>query len=457
MFRVKESEVSTAISWAMLALLAAISAAALVTVWLTWMLHIEQRMIADLVTGKAEASSDVARALPEELRWQFGLAIVVVLILVATSGALVVIRSAYLASRQSLREVKVLAGDIFASMIQGVVSTNCDGVITSINPRGCELLDVGQEYVGRAIMALSRPEVPLDKLSREVLEQRRTVSDRPFTVVRNGHTQRLQADCHLLRDTDGAVLGSMLHLRDVTERVMIEERMRRMERYMGLGSLAVGLHHEIKNPLTALSLHVQLLEERLAGQRAADVDELLGVLKTEVTRLGGVLETFRDFASFRTLVVQPSDVMQLVEKAVRLVRPQADKQNVRIVVTKPEPALSALSLDPVKFEQVLLNLIINALEAMPKGGELTIRVAGSDGQLGVEVADTGCGIPPEVQPRIFDPYFTTKGDGVGIGLAWCEKIMQQHHGQIEFETGPKGTLFKVTIPMSLSQETVLKV
>ncbi len=447
MFRVKESEVSLGISWAMLALLAAIAAAALVTVWLTWMLHVEQQMIADLVKGKAEATSDVARALPTELRWQFGLAIVVVLILVATAAALVVIRQAYLASRRSLRELKVLAGDIFASMIQGVVSTNCDGVITSINPRGCELLDVGPQHVGRPIMAVSRPEVPLDKLSREVLERRRTVSDRSFTVLRNGHTQRLQADCHLLRDTDGAVLGSVLHLRDVTERVLIEERMRRMERYMGLGSLAVGLHHEIKNPLTALSLHVQLLEERLAGQRAADVDELLGVLKTEVTRLGGVLETFRDFAAFRTLVVQPSDVMELVDKAVRLVRPQADKQNVRIALMQPEPVLPAMSLDPVKFEQVLLNLIINALEAMPKGGELTIRVSGSDDQLRVDVADTGCGIPPEVQRRIFDPYFTTKSDGVGIGLAWCEKIVQQHQGQIEFETGPKGTTFKVTIPI----------
>src|SRR4029077_18868902 len=111
-----------------------------------------------LVNGKADTTSGVARALPTELRWQFRLAILVVLILGTTSGALVVIRRAYLASRQSLHQVKVLARDIFASMIQGVVSTNCDGVITSINPRGCELLGVGQEHVGRAIMALSRPE-----------------------------------------------------------------------------------------------------------------------------------------------------------------------------------------------------------------------------------------------------------------------------------------------------------
>ncbi|MEX2285711.1 MAG: ATP-binding protein [Planctomycetaceae bacterium] len=451
MFRVKESEANPSISWAMTALLAAIVVAALVTVWLTWMLHLEQQMIVELIRGNAEISPDVVRALPKELRWQFGLAIVVVVILVSTAGALVVILRAYLASRRSLREVKVLAGDIFASMIQGVVSTNCDGIVTSINPRGCALLGIGLESVGRPITAISRTAVPLDKLSHEVLDGRRPLSDRAFTVVRNGHTQRLQADCHLLCDTDGAVLGTVLHLRDVTERVLIEERMRRMERYMGLGALAIGLHHEIKNPLTALSLHVQLLEERLVEHRAADVDEMLGVLKTEVTRLNGVLESFRDFAALRTLALQPTDVLLVVEKAVRLVRPQADVQQVRIAVQHSESGLPAVTLDRAKFEQVLLNLIINALEAMPQGGDLTIRVGTSDSQFHLEVADTGCGIPAEVQPSIFDPYFTTKSDGVGMGLAWSEKIVQQHQGRIDFESSPRGTRFHVIIPLVVQQ------
>lgn len=446
MFRVTKSEVSPGLSWAMLALLAAIAAAVVVTGWLAWMLHAEQRMLADLIARQTGSTSDVPRTL-KELRWQYGLAIVVLVILMATGGALVVIRQAFMVSRQSLRAVKVLASDIFASMIQGVVSTDSNGKITSINPRGCELLGVGSECVGQPIVAISRLEIPLNDLSREVLEQSRTVVDRPFTVSRNGHTRRLQADGHLLRENDGAVLGSVLHLRDVTERILIEERMRRMERFMGLGSLAVGLHHEIKNPLTALSLHVQLLEERLAGKAEEDVGELLGVLRTEVMRLNGVLETFRDFAAFRTLVVQPTDVMGLVEKAVRLVRPQADQQHVRIEVKPPEKTLLAVPLDAVKFEQVLLNLVVNALEAMPKGGDLSIRVSGLDGRLRVEVADTGCGIPPDVQPRIFDPYFSTKGDGVGIGLAWCEKIIEQHQGEIDFETSPQGTTFVVMVPI----------
>src|SRR5262245_50508424 len=115
MFRVKESETRPGIALAMSALIAVLTVAVLVSVWLTWMLRVEQGTIGDLVNGKANVGSDVAQALPAELRWQFGLAIVVVLILAATAGALIVIRRAYLASRRSLREVKVLANDIFAS------------------------------------------------------------------------------------------------------------------------------------------------------------------------------------------------------------------------------------------------------------------------------------------------------------------------------------------------------
>lgn len=449
MFRIKGTEVNPGTAWAMFALLLAITVAALGTGSMIWLLNSEWSHVSDLVRKNGDSDSEHLVILLRGLRWQFRLAVMLLILLVGIAGGLVLLCRAYLENRRSLREIKMLAGDIFASMIQGVVSTNRDGIITSINPRGCELLRASPDCVGRSIAAVSQAEIPLDQLCREVIARQSAQSDHAFALVRDGHTRRLQADCHLLRDTDGGVLGSVLHVRDVTERVLIEERLRRMERYMGLGSLAVGLHHEIKNPLTALSLHVDLLDERMTGPRTADVDEMLGVLKTEVTRLNGVLETFRNFAAFRTLAVQPTDVLALVAKAVRLVRPQAVKQKVHIAVTQPESAMSAASLDSVKFEQVLLNLIINALEAMPQGGELAIRVCDSNGELHLEIGDTGCGIPVEVQSRIFDPYFTTKSEGVGMGLAWSEKIVQQHQGRIEFETGPRGTVFKVTIPMSL--------
>jgi signal transduction histidine kinase len=448
-FRVTEPEAPSRFAWAIFALVAALLAAALVTARLTWMLDVEQAMVTELAEGSGPATGNVVETLSSELRWQFRLAVIVLTLLLTTTVALVVILRVHLASRRKLREVKVLAGDILACMDQAVITTDCEGIVTSINARGRELLDVNFECVGKPLTAISRGDIGLDALRREVLETCRAVSDREFSVVRNGHARRLRSDCHLLRDTDDDVLGAVLHIRDVTERALIEERVRRMERHGELGSLAAGLHHEIKNPLTALSLHVQLLDERLADDAESPaVGEMLGVIKTEVTRLNGVLDTFRSFASLRSLSLQPADVLRLVNKSVRLLQPQAERQHVRISVVSPESGMPWVPLDAPKFEQMLLNLILNSLEAMPRGGDLTIRLGADAKELCLEVSDTGSGIPADVQPRIFDPYFTTKSDGAGMGLAWSEKIAQMHHGHIEFKTGLQGTRFLVAIPLA---------
>jgi signal transduction histidine kinase len=233
----------------------------------------------------------------------------------------------------------------------------------------------------------------------------------------------------------------------VTERILLEERMRRMERFIGLATLASGLHHEIKNPLTALSIHIQLLEESLANPKSGDVDELVGVLKTEVCRLNGVLESFRSFANLQHLTIQPTDALEVVEHALRLIRPQATEQRVTIALLHPEKELPTVPLDAEKFEQVLLNLVINALEAMPAGGHLTVAATVVDGELRVSVQDSGPGIPPEIRPNLFQPYFSTKDRGSGMGLALSEKLISQHGGRIDYRTGSDGTTFDIAIPL----------
>jgi signal transduction histidine kinase len=225
--------------------------------------------------------------------------------------------------------------------------------------------------------------------------------------------------------------------------------MRRLERFIGLASLASGLHHEIKNPLTALSIHVQLLEESLNDPgRGAEVDEIVGVLRAEVCRLNGVLESFRTFADLPRLNVRPSDGLAVVEKAIRLIRPQAAEQGVTISLLHPRTEPPPVPLDAEKFEQVVLNLLINALEAMPGGGELTVRVRAEPGEFVVEVQDRGPGILPEVQPHLFEPYFSTKARGTGMGLALSEKFISQHGGSIDYTTGPGGTTFRVALPVA---------
>lgn len=217
---------------------------------------------------------------------------------------------------------------------------------------------------------------------------------------------------------------------------------------MGLGAMAAGLQHEIRNPLSALSLHLQLLKEKFADESSSPaMDEMLDVVQTEAKRLNEVLGSFDKYA---TLVAQGRrhvDLIPLLDKLTRFLRPQAEINGVGIKLSADSDASATVDADSVQLKQVFLNLALNSLAAMPNGGELSIQVSHADQRLFVDVIDTGSGIPPEVQSRVFDPYFTTRSQGTGMGLAICEKIVRQHGGDIAFTTSAKGTTFRVTLPL----------
>jgi len=426
-------------------LVAAVFAAA-ATVWLVVETRKEQQTIAQLLSkGSPTVAKDVG-TLPSELRWQLAFSILILLVLLV--AAIVPVRTfrALLASQGSLREVKMLSWNILASMDHAVLTTNREGVITSINPRGHELLNVNSDCVGRPIADICKDEIRLDQISENVLRAGVASPDSDFNVARGNREHHFHVVCHLLTDADENVLGTVLHVRDVTDRAMMEERLRRMERFMGLGTFAAGLHHEIKNPLSALSLYVQLLEEQLEGYPDREVAENLAVLKTEVTRIGGVLETFRDFASVQDLNRSEADLAEIVDRTVRLIRPKAERQNVQVTVEPSDDELPHTSVDVAKLEQVLLNIVLNGLDVMPEGGKLTIRLSEAEGKSHVDIADTGPGIPQSIRSQVFDPYFTAKSEGSGMGLAISDKIIRQHGGQIDFETGPAGTVFRLSLP-----------
>ena len=448
MFRTKRLDVSRGILMALLGLLVLSGTAMMVTIWLMVELEKEQEIIAELVTRLPSAQISSVEELPGELRWQFWLSTVVLLNGVASAIAVIVLLRAYMTSERSLRDVRVLARDILASMDQGVITTDRSGVITSINARGLELLGIVTGCVGKKIGEISDEALGLGGLYDAVVATHENVLDRHATVDMGGHTRTFRMDGHLLRDANQCEMGTVIHVRDVTVQFLMEGRMRRMERYMGLGSLAAGLHHEIKNPLSALSLHVQLLEEELnKGKTSSEIDEFVGVLRTEITRICGVLEEFRNFASVSSSAKAPTDPKGVLQRIVHLIRPQAESQTVSVTVEQPAPELPQISLDAAKFEQVLLNLIVNALAAMPDGGVLTVRTAVADQELRIGISDTGQGIPDEFRSRVFEPYFTTKSEGTGMGLALSEKIVAEHGGNIEFRTSTEGTVFEIVLPL----------
>lgn len=422
--------------------------ALIVTIWILADVHHEQEIVEELIRHLPDSDLAEANQLAGGLRLQSRLAVLLILNIVASCVALVMLVRAYISSERSLRKVRVLATDILASLDHGVITTDSQAAILSINPRGRELLHQPDNGIGVALTDLPDEHRTLDELCRVVLQQQLTVSDFDYVIHRHGNIRNMQAGCSLLRDHDQRQIGTVIHVRDVTEKTLMEQRLLRMERYMGLGSLAVGLQHEIKNPLSALSLHVQLLKEALRGEPdAKTVDESLNVLSTEVRRIAGVLEGFRDFASVAKLNLARVDLKELINKLVKFADPQARNLNILLETDLPDVEVRNLLLDSVRIEQVLLNLLLNAFAAMPDGGTVTLRLQEMADSVAIAVADSGCGIPDDFRDKVFDPYFTTRPTGTGMGLALCEKIVRQHDGTIEFTSSANGTTFVVTLPL----------
>ena len=192
----------------------------------------------------------------------------------------------------------------------------------------------------------------------------------------------------------------------------------------------------------------------MTGQPLESIEELVCVLKTEMCRLNGVLETFRSFANLERLAIQPTDVSTVIKDVIRLIKPQADERQIDIRHLDHPRRIPRVPLDSNKFEQALLNLVMNGLEAMPHGGQLTIAAVADNGEIRVSVEDNGPGIPLEVQQNLFQPYFSTKADGCGMGLALSEKLIGQHGGRIEYTTNSIGTTFSIVVPLEQCTATL---
>ncbi|HEU4411322.1 MAG TPA: ATP-binding protein [Polyangiaceae bacterium] len=220
------------------------------------------------------------------------------------------------------------------------------------------------------------------------------------------------------------------------------------ERLATVGKLAAQITHEIRNPISALGLNVELLEEEVAAlpDDVGEAKQLLGAIRGEVERLSQLSNRYLGLARRQRPDPQPGDVGDLVADVLRFVRPELERAGVRVAFERAEGTPDA-RFDEAQIRQALLNLIRNAREAMPGGGDLTLGVAtAEDGGVEIRVDDTGGGIPEEVRGSLFDPFFTTKKQGTGLGLAITREIVEAHGGTIACEGLERGTRFRVRLP-----------
>lgn len=224
-----------------------------------------------------------------------------------------------------------------------------------------------------------------------------------------------------------------------------EEQLRRADRLSALGELSAGMAHEIRNPLGSIKGAVEILKDDYQPDEAKY--EFIQILQKETDRLNHIVQEFLGFARPKQPEFQYADLNEAIESVLTLTAQEAKKAGVK-VEKKLDPSIGRRSLDAGLLKQAFLNLILNAIQAMPSGGVLTVESGLREDAVVVKIADTGIGISDENRKKLFSPFFTTKKSGTGLGLAITYRIVQNHRGTVDVKSEPgKGTAFSVKIPI----------
>jgi signal transduction histidine kinase len=283
---------------------------------------------------------------------------------------------------------------------------------------------------------------------------------RPIHVIRSGLTRLGQGDLGATLDLKGDefkelgdVFASVSNQLRATlpagaQRSQLLELSRRVT---ALGRLTAGVAHEVKNPLNAMTIHLELLKAKMAASGGAEeTSDHLDIIGREIRRLDDVVQGFLKFARPEELTLQPVAPAALMREVLEMIEPEAKASGVVLARECPSSPVPAIEADATILRQALVNLAKNAIQAMPGGGRLVVSCMPSrDGRVEIRVSDTGVGISPDNLAKIFDLYFTTKQTGTGIGLSLVYRTIQLHNGDIDVESTPgEGTTFIIKLPQA---------
>jgi len=366
-----------------------------------------------------------------------------VLLLVGVAGFyLLFLSQGERVARATLENMEVYTRNVIESLPAGVLTFDPAGRVVSSNRRAMELLGIregGAEGKGLAELMKGR-DCGIDSRVRRgepFLEQ--TVE----CDVEGGGSVPLKASGAPLHDSRGGRTGFVLVLRDIREIRAMEERLERSRRLAALGRMAAGIAHEIRNPLGTLKGFAQYF----AGHAARDPKavEYAGLMIGEVDRLDRTISALLQFARPRDPEPREVDLCGLLRRALRLME-DAGGSGISFVLDLPERPV-VMDADPDLLIQVVLNLVHNAVAASGREGTIRIGAAAAGGSVRLWVTDRGRGMDPEEKERMFDPFFTTRKSGTGLGLAVVHQIVEQHRGVIEVETAPaRGTTVTLVFP-----------
>jgi signal transduction histidine kinase len=357
-----------------------------------------------------------------------------------------------------LAQEKGLIETVFNAIQEGIIVTDASGRITYVNDAACELFGLeGKNAIGKR----------LDERVRGL--DWKSLSQSPGAVSRdmeifypanrflNFYIVPLLIERRAEHDDDRSTesrptnepVGHAIILRDITESRRSTEKTIESERFNALTLLAAGVAHEIGNPLNSLHIHLQLMERKvrkLNGKVKEELQEAIAISRAEITRLDSIVTQFLQAIRPSKPVLHPENVNSLVEEALRFFAPEIEDRDI-VVEAELRPDLPLIELDRDQMKQAFYNVIKNSFEAMKRRGILRIRTDMDGAHVMISFTDTGGGMSAESLSRVFEPYFTTKSSGSGLGLLIVRRIVREHGGEMAIESNEgKGLTLTLRLP-----------
>ena len=368
-----------------------------------------------------------------------------VLLLIGVAGIVSLLMAlGYRSARASLSRAKALSDSLIENMPVALVAGDPGERVMAINDTAEKLLErPAAEALGKPLQEVLPPSCL--NVMRQLTAERPIVEKEFDCTIREGRRVSLEMIAAVLKDDGGALMGRIALLRDLSEIQRLRREVERSQRLAAVGRLASVVAHEIRNPLSSIKGFATYFRQRYAAV-PEDV-KVADILIHEVERLNRVITELLDYSRPLTLNRAKTNLAELVRNTLRTIERQAQEKGVDLRIDLSRELPGAV-IDADRMTRVFLNLFLNALAAMDKGGVLSVTLARHDGTtLRATVSDTGAGIRREDQARIFEPYFTTRPSGTGLGLAIVQRIVEAHGGEIRLESEPgKGTTFTLLLP-----------
>jgi len=336
---------------------------------------------------------------------------------------------------------------VMAGLEDGLLLFTRDARAVMVSPAAEKFLGApAAHFIGRRVTDIFPAGHPLrDALHLEGDELSEVAAETELTTSEG--TRRVGVSVQAIQE-DGERMGALVTLRDLDSLESINTQLQVSERLAAVGRITAGVAHEVKNPLNSMRLWLENLKESLPEERDSGAQHAVKVLDKEIDRLDAVVKRFLDFTRPMEVRLEATQLAELLKEVMQVAQPQLQKANVQVAQLLPID-VPEVYVDRALLKQAVLNLVLNAAEAMPAGGQLRLVLSRRGEMAEITVGDTGKGIPPENRQKIFQLFFTTRPGGSGIGLASTFRIVQLHNGSIDFtsEVG-RGTTFRIELPLA---------